>query len=157
MNMLREAMHILERPFRLSHGSSPKRNRKVINKYLQRMGRKVNRDLSLDSNGSCCIPFRKFLVIVDVPGDDGGQCNIYTKVFDLRSNPFKKKVEHALNEMSTMLQLHTGGTTLGLEGEEVFLFFSTPIEYLRFKQMEEMMEDFLGNAVAINTTLDAVR
>ena len=132
--------------------SSPRKNRKVIDRYLRRMGKNANQDLSLDSRGVCYIPFRKFLVIVDVPDDDGGQCSIYTKVFDMRRVQNKARINTILNELNS-LQLPTGGATLSLDEDEVYLFHSAPIEGLKFKDMVETVEAFLRMAVDINANL----
>ena len=198
--LFRQVVKVIETPWRLALASSPKRRRKVIDKYLRRMGRKVNQELSLDSQGMCYIPFRKFLVIIDVPpnnrggaeheDDIGGQCNIYTMVYDKKRSagpatngsnhhPAKKPtgssgggaIDTTLELLNIQLQeqqegpsgdegilQRKGGTaTLGLDGQdEVYLFYSIPIEGLRFQDMMNVMENFLATSVQINNTLASV-
>jgi hypothetical protein len=135
------------------------RNRKVINKYLRRIGRTSDQTLSLDSHGLCCLPFKKFLLIIEVPEDDGTKWFFYAKVFDLKiSSDAKTKLNQrkAAVQLSGM-QLGTKGATLGLDGNEVNLCFSMPVAGLKYNNMTDCIEDFIQTAVDINARLHNVR
>lgn len=115
-------------------------------------------NLSLDSHGFCYIPFKKFLVIVEVPDNSEGLFIVYTKVFDLQTSAGQTRIEREKTAMRlNSLQDRMRGSSLGMDGDEVNQFFSAPISGLSFDRMMEYMEDFLQTAIEINTTLQAIR
>jgi hypothetical protein len=154
-----EGMRLLGSSWKTTEDAQLIRNRKVINKYLRRIGRNSHLTLSLDSHGLCCLPFKKFLLIIEVPEDDGAKWFFYAKVFDLKINSDSKTKLHQrkaavqLSEMS----LGTKGATLGLDGNEVNLCFSMPVEGLKYTTMTDCIEDFIQTAVEINARLQNVR
>jgi hypothetical protein len=153
-----EGMRLLGSSWKTSEDTKLIRNRKVINKYLRRIGRTSDQTLSLDSHGFCCLPFKKFLLIIEVPEDDGAKWFFYAKVFDLKSNSDSKTKLHqrkAAVKLSDM-SLGTKGATLGLDGNEVNLCFSMPVEGLKYNTMTDCIEDFIHTAVEINARLQNV-
>ena len=119
----------------------------------------MDQTLSLDSHGLCCLPFKKFLLIIEVPEDDGEKWFFYAKVFDLTiSSDAKTKLNQrkAAVQLSGM-QLGTKGATLGVDGNEVNLCFSMPVAGLKYNSMTDCIEDFIQTAVDINARLQDVR
>lgn len=135
------------------------RNRKVINKYLRRIERTSDQTLSLDSHGFCCFPFKKFLIIIEVPEDDDANWFLYAKVFDLKIRSDTKTKLNQRKEAVQLsgMQLGTKGASLGLDGNEVNLCFSMPVAGLKYNNMTECIEDFMQSAVGINARLQSVR
>ena len=146
------------------------RNRRLINKYLRRIGKSSDQILSLDSHGLCCLPFKKFILIIEVPEDDGAKWFFYAKVFDLQTSGsssdnnadanttrlHQKRKRAAVQWSKSGTSLGTKGATLGLDGNEVNLCFSMPVMGLQYKHMKDCMEDFIQTAVEINARLTNV-
>jgi hypothetical protein len=126
-------------------------NRRVINNYLRRIGRRSNQELSLDSQGFAYLPFKKFLIIVEVPEDEPELCYFFTMVFELNLKSSKILTIPQLNH----LEIDTRGSTLSLDEQEVNLCFSTRVAGLNYNKMVNCMEDFMQTAVDANTTLGA--
>jgi hypothetical protein len=126
-------------------------NRRVINNYLRRIGRRSNQELSLDSQGFAYLPFKKFLIIVEVPEDEPELCYFCTMVFELNLKSSKNLTIPQLNH----LEMDTRGSTLSLDKQEVNLCFSTRVAGLNYNKMVNYMEDFMQTAVDANTTLGA--
>jgi hypothetical protein len=154
-----EGMRLLGSSWKKPENTQLARSRKVINKYLRRIGRTSDQTLSLDSQGICCLPFKKFLIIIEVPEDDGERWFLYTKVFDLKiSSDAKTKLNQRKEaaQLSSM-KLGTKGATLGVDGDEVNLCFSMPVSGLKYDDMTDCIEDFMQSAVEINARLQNVR
>lgn len=134
-----------------------KRNRKVINKYIGRIGRRASFDLSLDSHGFCYIPFKKFLIIIQVPEHGADTLLFYTMVFDLSSSKGNQKVQKKVAALQLRDHPLGRGSTLSLDGDEVNLSFSVPIHGLKFNDFDELLEDFMQTAIDTNNNLTAVR
>jgi hypothetical protein len=133
-----------------------KRNRKLINNYIRRIGRKAN--LSLDAQGFCYIPFKKFLIIIEVPDDQAGLVYFTTMIFDLHESQGLTKVRKRVAAMQ-FRDIHLGkrGSTLSLDGDEVNLSLSTQIQGLKFNEMVDCLEDFMQTAVDTNADLGSLR
>lgn len=153
--MRRQVSHAEQRP-----ESSPTLNRarKTISKYLRRIGKEANLDLCLDAYGFCYIPFKKFLIIMGVPEDPCGVLYFKTMVFDLDSASGVSKLHKRVAAANlTETRLGDRGSFLCLEGDEISLFFSTPIKGLSYRAMAESLEDFIQTAVTTNACLEAIR
>ena len=134
------------------------RARKIISKYLRRIGKEANLDLCLDAYGFCYIPFKKFLIIIGVPEDCSDVLYFKTMVFDLDSASGISKLHKRVAAANlTEKPLGVRGSFLCLEGDEISLFFSTPIKGLSYRAMAESLEDFMQTAVRTNADLEAIR
>jgi hypothetical protein len=79
-------------------------------------------------------------------------------VFDLHSSQRNKKVQKRIAALQlTDLRLGKRGSTLSLDGDEVNLSFSIPIQGLKFSEMLDCLEDFMQTAVDTNYNLCATR
>jgi hypothetical protein len=151
-------MRLLGSSWKTSVDAQLLRNRKLINKYLRRIGKNSDQTLSLDSHGLCCLPFKKFLLIIEVPEDDGAMWFFYAKVFDLKINyNAKTRLQRQTAEQLSVTALGTKGATLGLDGNEVNLCFSMPVLGLKYTHMTDCIEDFIQTAVEVNTRLQNIR
>jgi hypothetical protein len=153
------SMRLLGSIWETSENTQLARNRKVINKYLRRIKRTSDQTLSLDSHGFCCFPFKKFLIIIEVPEDDEATWFLYAKVFDLKIGSDTKTKLNQRKEAVQLsgMQLGTKGATLGLDGNELNLCFSMPVVGLKYNEMTDCIEDFMQSAVEINARLRNVR
>lgn len=133
-----------------------RKNRKLIDGYLRRISSTVGRDLSLNSDGLCYFPYKKFIVVVEVPADHVDTCFIYTMVCRLAKGDNKVEVMRLAMELNYM-QYGTRGATLGLEGEEVNLCFSTRISGMSQHDLCSMLESFMLAAVEVNKKLDVAK
>jgi len=134
-----------------------KKNRKTIDHHLKRMGSTVGKNLSLNAEGVCYFPYQKFIIVVEIPEDNPDVCFIYTMVCRLAESDNVMGVIKLAMELNYM-QFGTRGATLGLEGEEVNLCFSTPISALSsYCDLSKVLEDFMQTAVEMNRMLDTVR
>ena len=132
-----------------------KKNRKRVNKYLKRIGRQADLELSLDS---CYIPFRKFLIFVEVPEDDPRFIFVYTKVFDLETTDESSKLQKRVAALQlTGLHLGKKGSTIHVDRDEVNLTYATAIEGLRYQDLFESLEDFMATALETNYNLRSTR
>jgi hypothetical protein len=142
------------------HGSGQailRNNRRRIHQYIRRIGREVELELSLDSHGFCYIPFKKFLIIIEVP-EDHAECVYFdTKVFDMGSsqNPLKAYRRVALAQTQNV-RFGNQGSFLHLEEDEVILSLSRAIKDLNFEEMVECFEDFMQTALNINGDLGVI-
>jgi hypothetical protein len=134
-----------------------KKNRRVVAHYLKRMGTDVGKNLSLNAEGVCYFPYKKFVIVVEVPEDHVDVCFIYTMVCELGGNDNRMEVMKLAMELNYM-QSRTRGATIGLEEDEVNLCFSTPIAGLStFCDLKAAMEDFMQTAVETNLKLDKAK
>ncbi len=134
------------------------RGRKMISRYLKRIGKEANLDLSLDAYGFCYIPFKKFLIIIGVPDDSRGLLHFKTMVFDLDSASGISKLHKRVAAANlTEVSLGSRGSQLCMEGDEISLSLMTMLKGLTFRDMAESLEDFMRTAVRANASLEAVR
>jgi len=136
---------------------SLKKNRKLVSKYLRRVGRNAHLDLSLDSQGFCYIPFKKFLIVVEVPEGEATTVHLHTMVFDLHSirGARKENIKMTIEGLGCTL-FEQAGTNLSLDGDDVILSISTPISSLKCNDMINLMENFMQTAIETNRSLQAV-
>jgi hypothetical protein len=138
--------------------SSLKSDRRVINRYLKRIGKQSKNDLSLDAHGFCYIPFKRFLIIIGVPDDGTGLLYFRVMVLDLDSTRGISKVHKKVAAANlTALKLGKRGSYLVMQGDEVSLALETRIKGFSYRDMAETLEDFMETAVKTNAKLEAIR
>jgi hypothetical protein len=125
--------------------SSLSRNRKLIGKYLRR----IKDGLSLDSHGFCYCPFKKFIIVVEVPEDERDLCYISTMVYEFHST--EALIPEKMRRLRNTEFLK--GATLSVEEKELNLCLSIPIAGLKFQHLEQHLEDFLRAAIRVNSVI----
>jgi len=133
-----------------------KRNRRIVDHYLRRVGALMRKEVALNSNGLCYFSYKKFVIVVEVPPDNKSRLFIYTMVCKLAAGDNHVAVMQRAMELNYMAQA-TRGATLGLDREEVNLCYSTPIQGLTFLDLKAAMEAFIVTACEVNKQLDAVK
>lgn len=134
------------------------RSRKMISKYLKRIGQQANLDLSLDAYGFCYIPFKKFLIIIGVPDDNSGLLHFQTMIFDLDSASGISKVHKRVAAANlTEMRLGKHGSYLHMEGDEISLSLAQQLKGLTYRDMMDSLEDFMRTALKMNANLEAIR
>jgi len=133
-----------------------RKNRRTIDHYLRRMGKVMGKELSLNAEGVTYFPFKRFVIVIEVPEDNPGVCFIYTMVCRLEVEANQMEVLKLAMELNYM-QHGTRGSTLGLNGDEVNLCSSFPIAGLHFCDFNSVIEDFMATAVELNEMLDAAK
>ena len=137
---------------------SLQKSRKIVNKHIKRIGRQANLDLSLDSHGFCYIPFRKFLIIIQVPEDQPGIMLMYTMIFDLQTARASGRIRKRIEALQLRnLPMGKKGSLLSVEGDEVNLSLSIPTRGLKFKETLECLEDFMQTALDTHNNLHEIR
>ena len=133
-----------------------KKNKKLIDHHVRRLATLVGKDLSVNPEGLVFFPFKKFIVVLEVPADNPNKCFIYTMVCRLGRMDNESEVLKAAMRMNYM---HSGtrGATLGLEGEEVNLCYSCNIPGLSADDLHSAVHHFLLTAVEVNEKLDCVK
>lgn len=117
----------------LSPRSSLKGNRKLISRYLKRIGKTSNHELSLDKHGFCYIPFKIFLIIIGVPDDDTGLLYFRTMIFDLHSASGISRIHKKVAAANlTAVNLGRRGSNLVMEGDEISLALEMTIKGLSY-------------------------
>ena len=116
----------------------------------------MGKDVSLNADGMSYFLFKKFVVVVEVPMDNNNIVFIYTMVCRLVATDNQTAVLKRAMELNYM-EFLTRGATLGLDGEEVNLCYSTPIPGLSFSDLKAAMDAFLLTASEVNEQLDAVK
>lgn len=133
-----------------------KKNRRQIDNYLRRLGALMGKEVSLNAEGMSYFSYKKFVVVVEVPMDHNNNVYIYTMVSRVGATDNLAAVLKKAMELNYMEYL-TRGATLGLDGEEVNLCFSTPISGLPFCDLKAAMENFLLTTSEVNEQLEAVK
>jgi hypothetical protein len=129
--------------------------RKTINGYLKKVSSVTGKDkpLKLDKQtGMCFVPYRRFIIVLEVPSDCPDLLYVYTCVCRL------EKGDNRIQVMEKALQLNfmqhaTRGSTLGVEGDEVNLCFSIPIAGLQTGDLRVVLLDFMQTALEANEQL----
>jgi hypothetical protein len=119
-----------------------KKNRKIINSFLKHVGTKVGKDLKLGAKGIEYFQYKQFFIAIEVPEDESDSVFIYTMVFRLTDNHDRFAVLEACMQLNYMTQA-TRGSTLGLNGDEVNLCYSTKVNGLNREAFVETLEDFM--------------
>jgi len=141
-----------------STSSSPSVNRKLINRYIKRIGKQSRSELSLDTHGFCYIPFKRFLIIIGVPDDGTGLLYFRTVIFDLDSSSGISKVHKKVAAANlTSISLGKRGSYLIMQGDEISLGLEMRISGLTYREMADSLEDFMETAVNTNAKLQAIR
>jgi Tir chaperone protein (CesT) family len=133
-----------------------KKNRRVIDNYLRRLGALMGKDVSLNAEGMSFFSYRKFVIVVEVPVENNKNVYIYTMVCRVHDTDNRPSVLQKAMELNYM-QYRTRGSTLGLDGEEVNLCYSVAISGLAFGALKAAMEDFLLTATEANIQLDEAK
>lgn len=135
-----------------------KRNRRNMDFYLRRLGDLMEKDVCLNEQGMAFFNFqKKFIVVVEVPEDNCGYMYIYTMV--CRINPETDNQAAILKRCMELNYLVHGtrGATLGLDGEEVNICYTSKLSRLTFDDFREAMQSFLRTAKEINCQLNAIK
>lgn len=133
-----------------------RKSRKAIDHHLRRMGTGLGKELSLNQDGLCYFPSKRFIIAVEVPEDNPGVCLIYTMVSRLSAGDNVMEVMRLAMELNYM-QTGTRGATLGLERDEVNLCFSIPVVGISLIDLRNVLEDFTETAAEMNERLEAVK
>lgn len=133
-----------------------KKNRRHIDNYLRRIGALKGKEVSLNADGICYFSYKCFVTVVEVPMDNNGMVYIYTMVCRVGAADNMAAVLKKAMELNYMEYL-TRGATLGLDGEEVNLCYSTPVMGLAFHDLKAAIEAFLLTATEVHEQLDAVK
>lgn len=133
------------------------KNRRIIDGHLRRVGHLAERPLLLNPDGMCYFPYKKFIIVVEVPEDDGGVVFLYTMCYQMQEGDNKSAVLLTAMELNYM-QVGTRGATLGInEMNEVHLTFSIPIHQLSKDDFSSCLEGFMQTASEMNDCLNAAR
>lgn len=150
-----------------------KKNRKLIDEYIQKIGKKGGGALSLDDMGLCCFPFKKFVVCLEVAEDRTDICQFRTCVCPLgaRTNEteviktavalhsndigepiiMKKAKDGAFVRLKVPVYIESLGQVLvDVRLDGVHMKFELPIKGLKFETMAECLDTFLGTTVELN-------
>ncbi len=132
------------------------KNRKMVNGHLQRLGHLIKKELSLNADGLCYFPYKKFIIVVEVPEDNGGVVLIYTMCCRLCNGDDRNAVLLAAMKLNYM-QVSTRGGSLGIDQDEVNLCCSLPCNHLSRDDFISCLEDFLQTASEMNECLEAAK
>lgn len=152
----RPVLNLIRRVRRRSWSVTEERgtkNRSVINGYLRSIGSSLGKDLVLSEAGYCYFQFKKFIIVVEVPPENGGFVYFYTMVCRLGSKDNRAAVMQEAMLMNYMQQ-RTRGATLGLENNEVNLCFSVPVCSITREEFGFCLDDFMHTAEEMNDILD---
>mmetsp|Transcript_22113 Transcript_22113/g.35611 ORF Transcript_22113/g.35611 Transcript_22113/m.35611 type:complete len:183 (-) Transcript_22113:1027-1575(-) len=131
-----------------------KKNRKFINKCVQKIGKQAHLDLSLDSYGFCYVPFKRFLIIISVGPEN---VHLETMIYDLTGSHGETRTRKRIAAMQLRgVCLGEKKSRIRLEGDEVYLSNSCPIRGLRFSGMCDLLDDFMATASNTNADLAAL-
>lgn len=131
--------------------------RKTVDHSLRRQGAHFGKELSLNAEGVAYLPFKKFIVVIEVPEDNPSVCFLYAMVCRVQA---KDKLAAVLRKAMQLnyMQYGTRGATLGLEGEEVNLCFSAPVATLAHSpDLRAVLEDFLQTCVEMHEHLELAK
>jgi hypothetical protein len=134
-----------------------KKSRRLINKYVRKIGSQADLVLSLDSHGYCYIPFRKFLIILSVPTEEPENVVLNTMIFDLgglRDDTRARKQVSYMQHREVCLGKRK--SLIRLDGNEVFLSSSFSIHCLTYGEMVDRLDDFMETALNANSDLTAL-
>jgi hypothetical protein len=137
---------------RLTVEDRMKKNRKTINSFLKHVGTKVGKDLKLGAKGIEYFQYKQFFIVIEVPEDETDSVFIYTMVFRLADNHDRFAVLEECMQLNYMTQA-TRGSTLGLNGDEVNLCYSTKVNGLNREAFVETLEDFMITTSDVNRQL----
>jgi hypothetical protein len=135
-----------------------KKNRRLVNKYVRKIGSQANLkdSLELDSYGFCYIPFKRFLIILSVPQDNPEHVVLQTMIFDLGGKDETKARRKLCCMQYRQVHLGRHKSVIQLEGDEVFLSNCFLIQGLRYAEMVDRLDDFMETALNTNTDLTAL-
>jgi Tir chaperone protein (CesT) family len=143
-----------------------RRNRRILDGYLRKLGPHLAawqgntapvRTLELNSDGVCYFPYRKFVIVFDLPEDDPSCCFLYTMVcrIDYQHERAMALMKHALQ--LNYLQNGTRRATVGLNDDEISLCRTFSIVGTSAQEVQHILEDFLATAVEIHQQLEAIK
>jgi hypothetical protein len=138
------------------HGDErTKKNRKIIASILKHFGQKVGSKLSLCNKGICYFQFNQFVIGIEVPADSESFF-FHSMVFGLRPTSDRLAILESCMQLNYMKQA-TRGSTLGLDGDEVNLCWSSPVIGVTRESFVEALENFILTAVEVHEQLIAVK
>lgn len=129
-----------------------KKNRKLINSHLRRMGDVVGKEASLNKNGSCLLRFRRFVVTIEVPNDHSGDFHVHTMIYRIEKGDDRYALIKKCMELNYNAEGTRGGT-LGLLDDEINLFFSSPVAGLTRERLAHCLEDFMQTILDVNEVI----
>jgi hypothetical protein len=150
-----------------------KKNRNLIDDYLQTIGKKGVGELSLDRDGVCCFPFKKFVIVIEVAEENIDVCQFRTTVCPLghRTNEtevIKTAVALHSNDIGEPIIMRKakngdfvrlkvpvhfdslGRTLVDVKLDGVHMSCDIPIKGLKFETMAECLDVFLGTTLELN-------
>lgn len=157
-----------------------KKNRKVIDGYVQKVGQKGGGALSLDKDGVCCFPYRKFVIVIEVPEHNTNYCQFRTTVCPLGPKTNEKEVirtvmalhnqdtkaiakrahDSSLTRLSVPMYIDDGAiatAVLDVVPDGVHMSWELPIKGLKFQDMAHCLDDFLGTTVDLNKKIELAK
>lgn len=129
-----------------------KKNRKLVDHYL-----KKSRGLRLQEQGMAYFSHKRFIVAVEVPSNCPGTLYIYTMVsrLDTPDQTVELNVLRLAMELNYMT-LATQGATLGIEGDEINLCYSLPIQGMSANDFDRILNDFVCTADEVHARLASI-
>jgi len=130
------------------------KSRRTIDAYFRKIGKHFGRELSLNKDGVAYLPFRKFILVVEVPPDNADYVILYTAVCLIKHQRDVSPVLQKAMQLNYM-QLLTRGATLGWDGDEVNMCFSPQIAGMGWMDLQKIIEDFQQTAMDMHAHLEA--
>jgi hypothetical protein len=130
-------------------------NRRRLEGYLRCVVSLLGKEVSLNENGMCFFRYKKFIVTVEVPQDQCTHMYLYTMVCQLNKKEDNRLVLQKAMELNYM-QIATNGSTLGYNGNEINMCYSTPIRSLTLDGLKDILVTFMKTASEINERLDSL-
>lgn len=153
-----------------------KKNRKLIDDFVQKIGKKGGGALSLDKDGVCAFPYKKYVIVIEVAEYSTDICQFRTTVCPLGPRSNEKQViktaftlqdedPEAVQEAIAMKQAHDGSLTrltvpiqiespgkafLDIVLDGVHMNWDVPIKGLKFDVMARCLDEFLTTTVEMN-------
>lgn len=130
------------------------KSRKLVDSYLARISCDFGRHLSLNPEGVAYLPFKRFVLVVEVPQDNPSVCFFYSMVYRLTKDDDPLSILQKAMQLNYM-QYNTRGGTLGLDGDEINLCFSLPISSLTSAaSFHEVVDDFMATTIDLHQQLE---
>ena len=133
-----------------------RKNRRIVDNYLRRVGALMDKDIAFNASGVAYFSYRRFVIVVEVPQDNPYMVFIYTMVSQLKETDNQAAVLKLAMSLNYM-QSATRGATLGLDGEEINLCQSVPVQGLSFADLRTTLQNFMLTSVEANQQLDQVK
>jgi Tir chaperone protein (CesT) family len=135
------------------------KNRRLVDSYLRRIRAEFDNhlDMTLNKDGVAYLPFKRFILVLEVPPDQPDNCILYSMVFRLKKgDPTAPSILAAAMKLN-YLQQGTRGATLGWEGEEINLCMTLKIFGLSEGDLHKALVEFMKTADLVHQHLDAAK